>query len=193
MKLLGLTLASALFALSAQAQSSQWFVDATTGIAHHKPSRGFCPAFLGGLPRTDQIEAKRRGEAAVCTYGPPSQPDAQRISIQEVPNAPRAQIDDSFRASLLDRFPGSSFAPTTEAICQQALTEKMGTPEALCMVFQRDGFTAFVGFHVINGWSFQPMLVTSGQGLAEENIRMIGTTFGEIYTVEAQFMQLPSR
>jgi len=193
MKCLSIAAAFACLSFSAQAQSPQWSVDAKTGIAHHNPSGGFCPTFFGGLPRTSQSDAAVKGAAAVCAYGPPEHPNAQLISIQEMPPASRSQLDYSFRADLLDRFPGSTFAPEVESVCQSALTEKMGTPEARCMVFERDGFTALLGFHVIDGWSFQPMLVTSGKGLSEKNIRLIGVTFGEIYATEAQFMKLRTR
>lgn len=193
MKHLSIAVAFACLSLPSQAQSPQWSVDANTGIAHHNPSGGFCPTFFGGLPRTSQSDADVKGAAAVCAYGPPEHPNAQLLSIQEMPPVPRAQLDDSFRASLLNRFPGSTFAPGVESLCQSALTEKMGTPEARCMVFERDGFTALLGFHVIDDWSFQPMFVTSGKGLSETNIRLIGTTFGEIYEAEAQFMKLRRR
>ena len=190
MKSFRIALIGILFGLPAQAQSPEWSVDSNTGIAHHNPSGGFCPTRFGGLPRTGQSAAPIKGAAAVCSYGPPEHPNAQLISIQEMPAVPRSQLDYSFRADLLDRFPGSVFAPEVESVCQNALTEKMGTPDAKCMVFERDGFTAFLGFHVIDNWSIQPMVVTSGKGLSEENIRLIGSTFAEIYSVEAQFMQL---
>jgi len=191
MNILRIALAAAFLALPAQADSPQWSIDAATGVAHHKASGGFCPARLGGLPRTSQSDIDRRGDAAICAYGRPRQPDAQRISIQEMPDVPRAELDATFRKSLQKRFPGSIFVPEVAAMCQEALVAEMGGSGARCMVIRRDGFTAFFGFHIMDNWSFQPMIVTGGEkGLADENVRAIGKTFGELYKVEMQFMML---
>jgi len=183
----------ALFSGSANAESPGWFVDPTTGVAHHEQSGGFCPALLGGLPRTAQTDAKGHGDSAICSYGPPSQPDAQRISIQRMPDVERNLLDEIFRQSLLERFPGSTFELEVERICQSALTNEMRSPLARCMAIGRDGFSALLGFHVIDGWSIQPMFVTSGKGISEKNTRLIGTTFAELFKTEEAFMRLPVR
>lgn len=146
MKSLHVALIGLLFGSPVQAQSPEWSVDPSTGIAHYNPSGGFRPTFFGGLPRTAQSDAQTKGAAAVCSYGPPEHPNAQLISIQEMPAAPRSLLDYSFRADLLDRFPGSTFTPEVESICQSALTGEMGSSEAKCMVFERDGLRLCSGF-----------------------------------------------